>query len=59
MMEFVQEYIEFPQGRTKDVLDAFAHCIQLLRTPFSEEEVEAEEEYEELILNQRSAITGY
>ncbi len=59
MMDFIQEYIEFPQGRTKDVLDASAHCIQLLRTPFSEEETKAEEEYEELILNQRSAVTGY
>jgi len=58
-IEFTQEFIDFPQGRTKDILDASAYCIQLLRTPQSEEEAQAEEEYEERMLNQRSDVTGY
>lgn len=58
-IEFTQEYIDFPQGRTKDILDASAHCIQLLRTPTSEEEALAESEYEEQIIQQRSNVTGY
>lgn len=59
MIEFVQEFIEFPQGCTKDVLDASAYCLQLLRAPTTQEELEAEAEYEEMMLQQRNPVTGY
>ena len=59
MMDFITEFVDFPQGRTKDILDAFTHCITLMRTPMSVEEEEAEAEYEEMINNARSEITGY
>jgi hypothetical protein len=59
MIDFVQEFADFPQGHTKDILDASAQCFQLLRTPTSEEEARAETEYEEEITQMRSPVTGY
>lgn len=59
MIDFTQEFADFPQGRTKDILDALAQCLQLLRTPTSEEEALAEDEYEEQVNQQRSVVTGY
>ena len=59
MREFDIEFIEFPQGRTKDILDAVSHCINMLRVPLSAEEEESDEKFERYILSQRSEITGY
>lgn len=59
MMDFVQEFVDFPQGRNKDILDSTAMCFQMLRAPATEAETEAEREYEELVLQQRNRVTGY
>ncbi len=57
--EFLQEYIDFPQGRTKDLLDAVSNGIKLLRLPMSEQEEAEEAEEEEKLIEQRSNVTGY
>ncbi len=59
MREFYQEFIDFPQGRTKDILDATAHCINLLSIPDSLEDQELYELLEEDFLKGRSEVTGY
>jgi len=59
MREFDIEFIEFPQGRTKDIIYAVSHCINMLRVPLSPEEEAEDEKFESYILSQRSDITGY
>jgi hypothetical protein len=59
MREFDQEFIEFPQSKTKDILDALSHCIHVLRVPDSFEEEENIGVLEEIELNKRNPITGY
>ncbi len=59
MLELIEEWMDFPGGRTKDLLDALTMGIVLLRAPNSEEEDLEEREYEEKALDQRSSVTGY
>jgi hypothetical protein len=59
MLELIQEWVDFPGGRTKDLLDALAMGVVLLRAPLSDEEREAEEEWEEKVADSRSSVTGY
>ncbi len=56
---FVEEFIEFPQSKYKDIMDATAHCINMLRPPMDSEEIKEIEEEEEYIINSRNKITGY
>jgi folylpolyglutamate synthase/dihydropteroate synthase len=59
MREFDEEFIDFPQGRTKDILDAASHCINMLQVPDSVEDIEEGERAEEELDRQRSSVTGY
>ena len=59
MREFYQEFVDFPQGRTKDIIDATAHCINLLSIPDSLEEQDLSDQLEEDFLKERSSVTGY
>lgn len=55
---FIEEYMDFPQGRTNDLVDAVSMAISMLRVPLSEEEEDEMDRIDEKILMQRSAITG-
>lgn len=57
--DFIEEFIDFPQGRTKDMLDAVSLCLNNLRIPESMEEEAELEQLEEEMLAKRSAVTGY
>ncbi len=59
MLELIEEWVDFPGGRTKDLLDALSMGVQLLRSPNSEEEEKEEAEWEERLLDSRSNVTGY
>jgi phage terminase large subunit-like protein len=59
MRDFIQEFLDFPQGKYKDILDATAHALQALRTPDTLEEQDDYEKAEERVLAMRSAVTGY
>lgn len=59
MSEFIEEFNDFPNGATKDVLDAAVHAINLLTVPDSEEEVGEWQKEEEKMLEMRSRVTGY
>lgn len=59
MRDFDIEFIDFPQGKFNDILDATAHAIDLLRVPASLAELEEEGRLEEVALDDRSAVTGY
>jgi hypothetical protein len=57
--EFVQEYVEYPHGGTRDILDAFAYGDDVLRRPES-----ASEQHERMLAEQygrrnRDKVTGY
>lgn len=56
---FVDEYLHFPMGATKDLLDAFAYASQLWRPGESEEDIHAYLRMEEEFRSLRDAITGY
>jgi predicted phage terminase large subunit-like protein len=57
--DFIEEYIQFPIGKTVDILDAFAYSALLWRR--GETDVQAEErvENERARLELRHPITGY
>jgi predicted phage terminase large subunit-like protein len=57
--EFIEEFLDFPQGATDDIVDAVAMGVMMLRQPASEEEESEEEKREEEILRSRNRITGY
>ena len=57
--EFIDEYLHFPIGATKDILDAFAYASQLWTPGEAEDDVEEYLEREERFLAQRDPITGY
>jgi hypothetical protein len=54
-----QEFIDFPNGKTKDILDALSMCIQTHQPPISEEERKYSEDYDEYVLQSRNKVTGY
>lgn len=57
--DFTREYLDFPQGMTKDILDALSMCVATLRTPDSDEDIDEYEATDEWMIKQRSEITGY
>jgi hypothetical protein len=56
-----QEYIEFPYGRTRDLLDALAYDAEALRRPESPVEYERriDEDRVSRIMGGRDPVTGY
>jgi hypothetical protein len=56
---FMEEYPFFPLTQTKDVLDAAAYGLDLLRRPYTEAEETERDESEEEMLQGMSAQTGY
>lgn len=59
MRDLQMEFLEFPNGRTKDILDALSMCIQSHNPPVSEEEDRLSKEYDEYVIRSRNRITGY
>lgn len=59
MGEFDQEFMEFPQGRYRDILDAATHAVNMLRQPESVENIKEYDELEEEFLRGRNPVTGY
>ena len=57
--DFIEEYIQFPIGKTKDILDAFAYSALLWRRGETNEQVEERVEREKSRLELRDPITGY
>jgi len=57
--DFIEEYIQFPIGKTKDILDAFAYSATLWRRGETTEQVEERNERELARLALRDPITGY
>ena len=57
--DFVDEYLHFPLGRTRDILDAFAYTSLLWFPGQTQESVLAYEQEEQKWLNQRDSVTGY
>ncbi len=57
--DFIQQFLDFPQGKFKDVVDAAAMCLTALRTPDSEEDGQEQDRIDEEMIAQRSPITGY
>jgi len=57
--DLYQEFIEFPNSRTKDLLDALSMCIQIHQPPMTEEERKHSDIYDEYILQSRNKVTGY
>lgn len=57
--DFIEEYIQFPIGKTKDILDAFAYSALLWRRGETEAQVEERIEHERDRLALRDPITGY
>jgi len=56
---FLEEYPFFPLTRTKDVLDATAYGLDLLRRPYTPEEEAEGEEAEDEVVAAMNAQTGY
>lgn len=59
MSDFIEEFNDFPNGATKDVVDAATHAINLLTVPDSQEDVSEWEKEEEKMIEMRSVISGY
>jgi hypothetical protein len=57
--DFIEEYIQFPIGKTKDILDAFAYSALLWRRGETMEQIEERTEREQERLALRDPITGY
>jgi hypothetical protein len=58
-VKFVDEYLHFPIGKTRDILDAFAYAASLWAPGESEEMLIEAMERESNWLAQRDAVTGY
>jgi hypothetical protein len=57
--DFIDEYLHFPIGQTKDILDAFAYTVDLWSPGTDEEDWEDFQQQEREWLAQRDAVTGY
>jgi hypothetical protein len=57
--EFLDEYTHFPNGKTDDVLDAFAYTAEFWRTGISDEEEIEEDDADIERLLARNPTTGY
>ena len=57
--DFLEEYIQFPIGKTVDILDAFAYSALLWRRGETTEEADERAEREHDRLSLRDPITGY
>jgi len=57
--DFIEEYIQFPIGKTKDILDAFAYSATLWRRGETVEQTDERFEREKSRLELRDPITGY
>jgi len=59
LRDLQQEFIDFPNGKTKDILDALSMCIQTHQPPISEEDRKYADDYDDYILMSRNKVTGY
>lgn len=60
--ELIQEFVEYPYGVTRDILDALAYAGDVLRRPETPDEVQQrwfEEERPSWPLSTRDPVTGY
>jgi hypothetical protein len=55
---FYQEYVEYPYGQTRDLLDAWAYDEEVVRRPLSSAEA-LERSYQQGDRGTRDAVTGY
>lgn len=59
MTDFLKEYMQFPVGSTRDILDALAYGPQMWTSPTSEDENEDAEKALRGYLSHVNPITGY
>ena len=57
--DFIEEYIQFPLGKTKDILDAFAYSALLWVRGQTAAEAAEELDREARVLEARDPVTGY
>ena len=57
--DFLEEYRQFPVGKTVDILDAFAYGPHQWNAPLEGDELEEEREEHEFRYGSRSLTTGY
>lgn len=55
---FKEEYITFPHGRTLDVLDAWAWCMELMHQPVSAADRVAERQHDRDVLRHLHPVVG-